>query len=362
MSKKIIKSLSVAFILIAFASSAIAQTKVVVIPMSGDDLKPLANIVSVAKQNGDFSSPIAAVASITDASESNPYLIAIAPGVYDLENQQLVMKEYVDIVGSGQNVTTLEGSVGSAGGLVAASSLVVGASNSSMQSLTIHNSDSGFGMTTGLYCSVDSAHFKHLTIKVSDAINQVGLAVGIGGDVQLTDSMITVSGGTGLQIAVSNEAEITISDSHLEASNGTGNQIALFSSNEAVVSDVSINVNTELATATSQIGVASGGSGIVLLSNADIQVDAENATGIRSGVRNTTSDARAIIRSSIINSPLDSVDANTGSGDSETFIVSSFLIGNISGDPRCAATHSIDGGTGVGVLLDPTCSPPTPAD
>ncbi|MBX2847042.1 MAG: hypothetical protein KTR16_01885 [Acidiferrobacterales bacterium] len=91
-------------------SSSFAHNKVVVIPMSGDDLAPLNNVVTVAKQNGDFKNPIAAMEFITDASATNPYLVIIAPGVYDLGNDMLTLKPYVSLQGSGVNITTLKSS------------------------------------------------------------------------------------------------------------------------------------------------------------------------------------------------------------------------------------------------------------
>lgn len=100
---------------VLFSGIAIAQNKVVVIPMSGDDLKPLANVITVSKQNGDFSDPIAAVNSITDSSITNPYIVVIAPGVYNLGSTQLVIPSFVSLVGSGPKITVLESSVVSSG-------------------------------------------------------------------------------------------------------------------------------------------------------------------------------------------------------------------------------------------------------
>jgi len=119
------------FVLILFTPmTVLAQSRVVVIPLFGDDPKPLKNIVTVAKANGDFKNPVSAVNSVTDASASNPYLVVIGPGVYTL-TQTLVMKEYVEIVGSGENVTRLEGAI-STNSLDASSAVISGANNAAL--------------------------------------------------------------------------------------------------------------------------------------------------------------------------------------------------------------------------------------
>ena len=72
--------------------------------------KPLKNVITVAKANGKFTDPVAAVNSITDASATNPYLVVIGPGVYTVTSP-VVMKPYVDIAGSGENVTKITGAI-----------------------------------------------------------------------------------------------------------------------------------------------------------------------------------------------------------------------------------------------------------
>lgn len=90
-------------------STAFAKDKVVVIPLFGDDAKPtgnIANVVTVAKKNGDYLDVLTAMASIKDASESNPYLMVIGPGEYAI-TETLFVKSYVNIIGSGEDVTEL---------------------------------------------------------------------------------------------------------------------------------------------------------------------------------------------------------------------------------------------------------------
>lgn len=70
--------------------------------------KKYANVIVVAKNGGDFTNPIAALDSIADASAANPYLIKIMPGVYDLGTDCLRAKGYVDIEGSGKDVTKIK--------------------------------------------------------------------------------------------------------------------------------------------------------------------------------------------------------------------------------------------------------------
>lgn len=67
------------------------------------------NVIVVAKSGGDFTDPIAAMDSIPDASDTNPYVIKIMPGVYDLGSATLSLKSFVAVEGSGESVTKIKG-------------------------------------------------------------------------------------------------------------------------------------------------------------------------------------------------------------------------------------------------------------
>lgn len=81
---------------------------------------------------------LAALASITTATEVNPYLVKLEPGIYDLDYLSLTMKEWVDIEGSGRNMTTIRSRVTTAGDAV-----VFGSDSAEMRALTLINLGGG---------------------------------------------------------------------------------------------------------------------------------------------------------------------------------------------------------------------------
>jgi hypothetical protein len=87
---------------------------------------------------GDFLLLSQALASIVDASVSNPYVVRIAPGVYT-ETSPVALKTYVDVEGSGQGVTAI--TCECASGSYDASSATVSAGDivAEIRHLTINN-------------------------------------------------------------------------------------------------------------------------------------------------------------------------------------------------------------------------------
>lgn len=69
--------------------------------------KIYSNVVVVAKSGGDYSNIQAAINSITGASETNPYLVKIMPGTYNISTESITTKPYVNIEGSGANLTKI---------------------------------------------------------------------------------------------------------------------------------------------------------------------------------------------------------------------------------------------------------------
>ena len=74
-------------------------------------------VAFVSKNGEHYSDPVAAMNDIASwcgtPSETNPCLVKILPGVYDIGTNTLQMQPYVDIEGSGEKVTKIRGNVGS---------------------------------------------------------------------------------------------------------------------------------------------------------------------------------------------------------------------------------------------------------
>lgn len=139
--------LSVALVSILLLSPALGADRVVLAPLAAVK-KELMHVVTVSAQDGDFSDPVAAVNSITDAAAANPYLVLIGPGVYTL-TQTLVMKPFVTVAGSGREATTLTGAI-STFSYDASSAIVSGADNGVLCDLAVENTG-GSGVSIALY-------------------------------------------------------------------------------------------------------------------------------------------------------------------------------------------------------------------
>jgi hypothetical protein len=156
-----------------------------------------ANVVTVAAAGGDFTSVAAALASISDSSDSNRYLVRVMPGVYT-ETQLVEVKEYVHLQGSGPNATVIISarSDGSPGNSAATVDLH---DNGLVSDITIRNVGTG---TFGI------ALYSELTSRGAVVDNVVAEATG--------------AGGIGHYAAYWNDANATIRNSTLYAGGAVG--------------------------------------------------------------------------------------------------------------------------------------------
>jgi len=98
----------------------------------------LMNVITVSAENGDFTSPVAAMNSIGETSLGNRFLIVIGPGVYEVSTA-IIMKEWVTIQGAGQEATKITGAISTGDFPCETSAIVRGQNNAALTDLTIEN-------------------------------------------------------------------------------------------------------------------------------------------------------------------------------------------------------------------------------
>ncbi len=107
------------------------------------------NVRIVQKSNTDTTGRIygniqSAINSITNASATNPYVVKVMPGVYDLGTASLQMKQYVTLEGSGAEDTIITSSIDDPTDSCSAATVTM-ADNSVLKNVTVNNviTDSG---------------------------------------------------------------------------------------------------------------------------------------------------------------------------------------------------------------------------
>ena len=111
-----------------------------------------AGVIWVAKSGGQFTSLSAALASITNNGPEQRYVIKVAPGTYT-ETASVGLKNYVDVEGSGQGVTTITCACGSNTLSYRSSVLRVISSglHVSVRGVTVNNTGSNLNYSSGIW-------------------------------------------------------------------------------------------------------------------------------------------------------------------------------------------------------------------
>jgi hypothetical protein len=130
----------------------------------------LVSPVGTAQQNG--TALLNALAGITTASSTNPYLLKIEPGTYDIGANSLVMKPYVDIEGSGENTTTITSVISSSSSTPKGT--VQGDNYAEIRFLTVENTGNGAG-TAAIYNTGASPSILNVTAISRNGANSHGI-------------------------------------------------------------------------------------------------------------------------------------------------------------------------------------------
>jgi pectin methylesterase-like acyl-CoA thioesterase len=156
------------------------------------------NTATVWPGGATFNSISAALASITDASDSQPYTITIGPGTY---SEQIKLKPWIALTGAGadQTIITFHGFASPEGNTQA---VVLGASNASLHSLTVYcpGWQQPVAVSQALYCQgVANFYCFDVTLKADDrqcsGQGNIVLCLTTGNDA-VTPSQITLANCT----------------------------------------------------------------------------------------------------------------------------------------------------------------------
>ncbi len=192
---------------------------------------------------------------ITDNSPTNPYLIKLGPGIYDLGTSSLQMKPYVDIEGSGEKTTKIMGAVTNSA-LPVTNGLINGASNAELRFLTVENTGVG-GYTAAMLNSSASPSILHVTASASGGTSYNFGVYNDSSSPVMTNVTASASGGT-YSLGVYNYYSPlpVMTNVTASASGGTGN----YGVDNAYSSPVMTNVTARASGGTSNYGVYNANS------------------------------------------------------------------------------------------------------
>jgi hypothetical protein len=356
-----------------YPNCAISANKVVVIPLEADRPR-LANIVTVAKSGGDYKDISQAIRSISDASSNKPYIVYIAPGVYDT-TESLFLPSYVSLIGSGATSTIINSNFNrQAGFSFRANAAIATGFHNEVANLTLNrvSNNSALGLHTGNTLpdqSITSVRYSNLVINVSagsEARAIVNDINGFGALLTMQDIKITVIGETVFSAGVQNLGsgglrELNRVDMVLEGAssilgiiNTEGVRLKLNNSNIDITTASTSQItgirnqsgsNLEMrntiinvgGSQTTSVGITNRSSSFSLIENSLVRSFLSREGQTSYGVENSDDTARATIRNSTISGDTRPLVARNGSGFRETYVSFSTLGGDgeTSGSPVC---------------------------
>lgn len=211
---------------------------------TGDPGPRPAHVVWVATSGGDYTSVRAALAAIGTtlpaASATTPYVIKIAPGVYE-ETAVVALENYVDLEGSGRSTTVLSCTCEVAGSLTSALSIAGAGMHVGLRDLTV--SVAGTIDPASLVAAVHADHssggavtFDGVALTASTTGINFGL-LAVNSDVSLRDVVIDAHGGADGSGLLLESSSAVIDDSRISAASDSGSPAVYINGSQAVIHD-----------------------------------------------------------------------------------------------------------------------------
>jgi len=321
-------------------------------------------VAVVAQSGGDYSDPVIAMSNIATwcgtPSSSNPCLLKIMPGVYDLRSNTLYLQQYVDVEGSGENGTVITSAV-YGGTWPPQRGTVNGANNAEIRFLTVAvvgNSQysgaivnintspklthitaatsGGGGVIFGVVNSANSSPvMTHVTAKATQLIVNTGSAYGVLNDHStptMTDVLAIGTGGNGC-VGIENQySSPTMTNVHASGSGAYTGSYGIENLNYPLVVMNNVTISASGAN-TFNMGILNYASSATM-QNVSVSVNAINGTAMYNMSGNVLVDHSSFEGSatSVFNDQL--VDIKIGA---------SKLAGGLSGTGTATCVASYDG-------------------
>jgi len=302
---------------------------------------------TVANPTASGTTLINALNAITGPSSTDPYLLKIEPGVYNIGSGQLIMKSYVDIEGSGENATFITAA------RVSSTGPVLGAPNTELRNLTLTNSTPG---TVHTYDANGTGNYRLRDVTINATTTNNATARGPfadgGSALFLVNVTAIATAGTGasspVAVTATNASTVnifhsTITVKGVAGSTGTNIGVSAACSTCAITMDSS----TVIATGEGSTNTAvSASSGPMTITNSTIR--AETATTRKAILAGTSPSAVVnVAHSTLIATGGTAVEE---SGSATLRVASSLVDGAVTGTPTCLGTYNA-----TFVALNATC-------
>lgn len=289
-----------------------------------------------------------ALSGISGNSASDPFLLRIEPGIYDIGASALTMKSFVDVEGSGETATFI---VASRGGATLASSAaaVIAAANTELRDLAVTNTAPASSIGIAFFSNTASPNVRHVTLSSTGASqNSVGVFATSGGTMLLSDVTITAtstsgtSGAAGIQLAGTGKATVLNSRITGKGVGGTGTNIGISLTGSSTSATVDGCTILATGTAGQNTGV-SAAPGTATIMSSTLQVE---TAGSRAAVL-TSAQSTAVLhvfhsRLLAFSSSFNSSQVSIQKGNTSTIRVATSQVDSAStGSPKCV--HVYDG-------------------
>lgn len=282
-----------------------------------------------------------ALGSITGEYGANPYLIKLEPGMYDIGGNSLVMKDFVDIEGSGESNTIIF----STGYESYSEASVIGANYAELRNVSIQSiSDGDDPYVTAFFCDGKYPVLIHVSIEAHNGISNTNGMIIENSHGELESVSINVESDSGTVMGIDNyQGNLEIRNSSLTIKGGNSSSYGIVNEWDSFLNlyDTSISISTNETGIVNLYAVVNTVSSILNIDNSVISAKG-NLTGDVIGVQ---SDAPTKIYDSLIEASDSGYEtAAIDSAGDELFVINSTL----------TATNSSQYTTGIWVHGTPT--------